>query len=209
MSIMEVIACYSMFISVCKKHKVILQWVPAHVGIDGNERTDKAAKQATKMIGPFTECDSPVEVKMIDKVIKNQDKFSFEENRNLSGNYFVTCKTTRRHELKIYDKLTRKEGVILFRLGSQHAGVQSYRARFFGEDENCTCCNNEETIAHVLLDCDNYQHQRQSFVKFPTQNSMQCNINLLLGGVADKKLSIQIFRLVVQFLQNKGVDKKI
>ena len=71
------------------------------VGIDGNERADRAAKQATKMTGPFTERDSPMEVKMIDKVIKNLDTFSFEENRNLSGNYFVTCKTTRSHELKI------------------------------------------------------------------------------------------------------------
>ena len=206
MSIMEAIAHYSMFTSLCKKHKVILQWAPAHVGIDGNERAYWAAKQATKMTSSFTEFDSPMEDKMIDKVIKNLDKFSFEENWNFSGSYFVTCKTTRSHGLKIYDKLTRKEGFIMFYLRSQHAGVQSYCARFFGEEEYC---NNEETIAHVLLDCDNYQHQRQSLGKFLTQNSMKCNINLLLGGVADEKLSIQIFWPVIQFLQKIRADKKI
>ena len=82
MSFREVTACYSAFTSACKNHKVILQWVPAHVGIDGNERADRAAKQATKMTGPFSECNSPKEVKMIEKVIRSLDKFSFKESRN-------------------------------------------------------------------------------------------------------------------------------
>jgi hypothetical protein len=101
----------------------------------------------------------------------------------LSGNYFVTCKTTRCHRLKIYEKLTRKEGVIIFCLRSPHAGVQSYSARFF-EDEHC---NNEETITYVLLDCDNYQHQRQYLAKLFAQNSTCPNLELLLGGIEKKK----------------------
>src|SRR5438034_7350027 len=36
--------------------EVILQWVPSHIGIEGNERTDKAAKEAAgKPIPPGTE----------------------------------------------------------------------------------------------------------------------------------------------------------
>ena len=39
-------------------HRVLLQWIPSHCGIPGNERADQLAKDATAL----TQEDAPVDV---------------------------------------------------------------------------------------------------------------------------------------------------
>ena len=90
--------------------------------------------------------DTPYEVMIFDKVIKEIDRQGFKTNRDLTGNLFVTMKKQRNIETKVYKKLTRYEAKKLFQLRSHHAGVGCYKAKFLGK----IICN-EIIFSHLLI----------------------------------------------------------
>ena len=205
----EVASCYKELVTIPTGQEIVLQWVPAHVDIHGNDIADRAAKDGTTIEDPFTCCETPIQIMMIEEVIKKQQQYYFEENRNLSGNWFTTRKTRRKSELKIYRNLTRREGTIAFRLRSRHAGTHSYLARFYGDDNICDHCDSEETVEHILIDCDHYMHQRRHIESFFKEQKENISVNLLLGGFLSDELNTTVIRLVVQFLEKIGCDKRM
>jgi len=205
----EVASCYKELVTIPTGQEIVLQWVPAHVDIHGNDIADRAAKDGTTIEDPFTCCETPIQIMMIEEVIKKQQQYYFEENRNLSGNWFTIRKTRRKSELKIYRNLTRREGTIAFRLRSRHAGTHSYLARFYGDDNICDHCDSEETVEHILIDCDHYMHQRRHIESFFKEQKENISVNLLLGGFLSDELNTTVIRLVVQFLEKIGCDKRM
>ena len=81
-----------------EKRKVVLQWIPAHYGINGNEMADKLAKRGAAM----TQHDNPITLAKKKTIIKH----SFRAKKILDNNY----------------KLDRAEQVIILRLRSDITG---------------------------------------------------------------------------------------
>ncbi|KAK2704312.1 hypothetical protein QYM36_016642 [Artemia franciscana] len=70
----DVLICYIKLQDILKKKKVVIQWIPAHIGIAGNEIADLKAKSAVESGTLVTDMDTPYEVKIFDKVIKVIDR---------------------------------------------------------------------------------------------------------------------------------------
>ena len=92
----------------------MLHWIPGHKKIQGNEPADLAAKMATSADMQIMQTTTPTMVFQIEDIIQQIKQFSFEENRNLSGNLLITKKTRRKFKNKLYESLSREEGKIAF-----------------------------------------------------------------------------------------------
>ena len=102
----EVISCFvAMQQLLSKGIKLPLHWIPGHRKIKGNEQADLAAKMAASADMQIMQTTTPTIVFQIEDIIQQIKQFSFEENRNLSGNLLIAKKTRRKFENKLYESL--------------------------------------------------------------------------------------------------------
>ena len=63
--------------------------------------------------------------------------------------------------LKLYEKLKRKQVVLLSRLRTGHCHLNQYLHRFnIIETPECECGGEKETVEHYLLNCELYDEER-------------------------------------------------
>ena len=120
-------------------HSVFLQWVPAHVGLTGNERADRLAKigsQAPQTQNPATYR----EPKTLLHSWFNGDR------KNENGGYQAHLDPIR--------KLERALQTTIFRLRHlKRTGVS--------DSSLCECRQADQTPDHVLQSCPKYTERRQ------------------------------------------------
>ena len=63
-------------------------------------------------------------------------------------------------EFKLYEKLKRKQVILLSRLHTGHCHLNQYLHRFnIIETPECECGEEKETIEHYLLNCELYDEE--------------------------------------------------
>ena len=202
----EVVSCFvAMQQLLSKGIKLSLHWIPGHRKIEGNKQADLAAKMAASADMQIMQTTTQTIVFQIEDIIQQIKQFSFEENRNLSGNLLITKKTKRKFENKLYESLSREEGKIAFRLKSQHAATRSYLSRFYGEDPNCTHCGQIETLAHLIIHCAHTECYRTDIRRFMSEHRIKLCEELLRGALTEEQ-SVESINLVCEFL--RLIDRK-
>ena len=82
----------------------------------------------------------------------------------------------------------RKVDIIIHRLRMGHVGVKSHQFRFSLSDiKQCDYCEEDETIEHYLLKCEEYFTQRYELLNdirciFCPDDIPDITVRLLLGG---------------------------
>ncbi|XP_044592911.1 uncharacterized protein LOC123270829 [Cotesia glomerata] len=137
------------------KKQVSLVWIPAHTGIPGNEEADQAAKAATA-----EECppDSPVTLteanKIISKAIKNQ------------WNTMWLQRPSKLHDVRnniseVVPTLDRWEQTVLTRIRIGHTNLTHSYLISKKPQNLCQRCNSPISVKHLLIDCSDYQQDRE------------------------------------------------
>lgn len=146
---------------------VALYWIPAHCNISGNEEADKLAKDSIRN-GIDTQMSTPI--KDFKSFWKENMLQSFHnwciESANTKGKYYFTnfYKDKRKPWFDNLD-LKRRTVVIINRIRSGHTSVKKHLFRFnIVEDINCSC-GYEESVDHIMWQCDKFNVQRKTFLK--------------------------------------------
>ena len=166
-----------------KATEVELHWVPAHIGIEGNEAADKAAKQATGWTqkrsrhGRITELDTnrtatkahaaralrSSKKQSIAKEVYQQWKESWKDEEH-GRELFHIEPTPRKAILGLHDGLTKELSSLAVHLRTKKIGLRQFlhRRKVPGYDSpRCGCRVGDQTVEHVLLHCSEHRELRR------------------------------------------------
>ena len=136
--------------------KVVLQWIPAHTGIVGNEIADQLAKEGRKKDKP----SSHLSYKEIRTLIRNRQKSTFIAS---IGGY-----TPQKDPLH---QLSRHEQTTIFCLRTGHWTKRTSKKNWYSAlGSICDCGKDYQTPNHFLQSCPLYNRERQHI--WPVSTSM-------------------------------------
>lgn len=118
---------------------IAFQWVPSHVGLFGNSEADKLAGAAHGL--PRT-IPSPTDFNATRKSIKS---------------YITELSPTRysKHQPCITKGLKREKCTLLIRIRSRSAFTNAFLFKISAiKSSQCPNCNDEESICHILFNCE-------------------------------------------------------
>ena len=150
----------------------ILQRIPAHTGISGNEEADQLAKESSKKTQP----NSHFSYKEARTLIKNNQKAAFHRK---TGGY-------NPHQDALH-KLTRPEQTVIFRLRTGHCGLKSHLKRIgIKPTALCDCGEADQTPQHFLQSCLLFNRERRQI--WPVTTSMDAKLR---GSVEELRMTTQ------------------
>jgi len=134
------------------KSTVIMQWIPSHCGISGNEEADRLSKNGSKMEQTMPPL-SYVETKTI---IRSHFQKRWQDKFNMNSNA---------DNIKL---LERQQQVIIFRLRTGHCRLMSHLYRLkISHTDQCECSTAAQTPEHVLEDCPLHRALRRQIWPVP------------------------------------------
>ena len=137
-----------------RKRKFVFCWVPSHVGVDGNERADAAAKEAVLLAHP---CNVGIPHDDYKPVFRNLALQKWQ--------VFWTTLHTNQKLKSIQPSVSpwfssfhvdRRAGILLTRLRIGHTYLTNNYLMASGRDREapyCDDCHTTITVKHLLCDC--------------------------------------------------------
>ena len=139
--------------------RLVLQWIPGHTNIEGNDIADKLAKQGANSDQP----QKPITLQTAKLIIKQNYKEEWMNMwaRGTTGRAVYNHMSTTKTKDPIRS-LQRKEQCAIFRLRTQHVPLNSHLNRINPEHAPlCELCDNpNETVEHLLFRCPKLQDLR-------------------------------------------------
>ena len=124
---------------------VVLQWIPSHVGVRGNEEADRLSKIGSRQ----EQSAHPMSYREVRCILKNSFRKLWRQRLG-----------TGEEEDSIH-QLDRAAQVIIFRLRTGHCQLLSHMFRLkLSDTDQCPCGTGPQTPTHILQSCPSFKALR-------------------------------------------------
>ena len=178
--------------------RIAFGWVPAHMGVKGNELADRYAKQAVlKQEVEINEHHSKAEVRSIIK-IKVGDIWQYMWDHESRGR--ILYKIQRRVGGSRSTVRNNQEENIISKMRFGHVALNNTLVKINKHaDGLCVCGCSQETIEHVVEQCPMYQRQRNILCSLLKQEKVVMN----LANILQRNSGDICFNFIFHFLKKK------
>ena len=158
--------------------KIVLHWVPAHLGIYGNEDADKLAKAGAAISLPSWDPNPKGRTATkVKAAIKKSFRDKWAEDWKVArkgADLRQICSTPTVHTIGRHKGLARAQSSILTQLRTGKIALRSFLfATTLADSPVCNKCNKEnQTVEHILFRCPRYRRQRQEWLEW-VRNRLQ------------------------------------
>ncbi|XP_070180464.1 uncharacterized protein [Littorina saxatilis] len=126
--------------------QTVIQWIPSHCNIQGNEEADRLAKEG----GQLSQDEQEVTYEEAKTIVKEKQKRRWlhqHPDYNKKDAYYL---------------LPRDDQVVIVRLRTGHCRLKHhlYTKFHIGDSASCPCGTSPMTVQHFLQDCPTHQNLR-------------------------------------------------
>ena len=184
---------------------IVIQWIPSHRGIIGNNIADQVAKEACSY--NITTYLPLVFSDFVNLLNTKLQIHKLETWQNIKDNLHFSKTVTDITSWKWISVSKRSHDVILAKLRSGCTELNDHLHKLNLRDSpNCNfCLNKRETVEHYIFECQEYSNCRETlFNDLADLNISQDNVNLnilLSGGKGTNKSRIQILRKFINYIK--------
>ncbi|XP_063395680.1 uncharacterized protein LOC134680480 [Cydia fagiglandana] len=175
-----------------------LQWIPAHIGLSGNEEVDILAKEACTIGSEvYITPDFTEKLHTYNKKIRGIWKVHFDERCKEKGIWYRTMQCEPPHIPWFMNaRLSRKLIKIGLRLRSGHIPLKKFAFMMKKvPSPNCEACNVVEDVQHVLVECVRNEGNRQLLMKSLNLNRLDVGVfqSILAAPISEEAKEIYLF----------------
>ena len=143
-----------------QKKEVVMCWIPSHIGIEGNEKADEAAKSS------LNDEISPLSIPFSDFIPQAKQYYHnlWQSLWDVKTDFLTLVHPILKK--KIYDPtLSRKEQRALCRIRIGHSRLtHAHKMDKHAEKPKCAECSCRLSIKHIMVDCPKYQEERNTYL---------------------------------------------
>nr|XP_042910845.1 uncharacterized protein LOC122271998 [Parasteatoda tepidariorum] len=143
-----------------KRNKVILIWVPGHIGIDDNKRADELAKQGSSFNPTGTKPFCGINMKTTKKAVLKWEKQEMKKvwcnspGQKHAKSMIISPSAKIASEILWFRRL-KIQTIVGFITGHYHFRKHLHRMGLFEQEPICRKCREAvESAHHILYECD-------------------------------------------------------
>ncbi|KAI9035835.1 ribonuclease H family protein [Aspergillus affinis] len=188
-----------------------LRWIPAHIGVEGNEKADKAAKETTirgVKLSSVRPRDRPIirlaaaAKRDVRQRLRTEWTKQWERQKVGRPTRRLLSKPDKKN-LRLYEHLSKPHTSIIIQMRTMRIGLRHFLYKIEQVDsDRCACDLRSQTPKHVLLECSLHTAGQRIIMDYLNQ------IERLRRRIQDYDAVMshpQAIRYVTEFMQQTGL----